>query len=94
MKLLISTTNKIICYHFLLILLEGTNHEQSSQNNQSTWCFDSQKYGGIFPKIKKSFSCGWGGGVGGGTNIFGQKFYGEVILIGRTNDQILPSGEV
>ena len=40
MELLIPTLNKISSYKFLLLtfLLEGTNHEQSSQNNQCTWC--------------------------------------------------------
>ena len=32
----ILTFHKIISCQFLLILLEGANHEQSSQNNQST----------------------------------------------------------
>ena len=32
-ELLISTLNKIISYQFLVILLEGANHEQSSQIN-------------------------------------------------------------
>ena len=32
-KLLLPTLNKFISYHFLHILLEGVNHEQSSQNN-------------------------------------------------------------
>ena len=31
------TLNKLISYQFLFILLEGADHEQSSQNNQSTW---------------------------------------------------------
>ena len=34
--LLIPTLNKISRYQFLLIQLEGKNHKQSSQNNQST----------------------------------------------------------
>ena len=32
-ELLIPILNKFISYQFLLILLEGANHEQSSQNN-------------------------------------------------------------
>ena len=32
-ELLIPTLNKFISYQFLHILLEGVNHEQSSQNN-------------------------------------------------------------
>ena len=32
------TLSKIISYQILLIVLEGANHEQSSPNNQSTWC--------------------------------------------------------
>ena len=36
MELLIPTLNKFISYQFLLVLLEGANHEQSSQNNYST----------------------------------------------------------
>ena len=32
-ELLIPTLNKSISYRFLLILLEGANHEESSQNN-------------------------------------------------------------
>ena len=35
-ELLIPTLNKISRYQFLLIQLEGKNHKQSSQNNQST----------------------------------------------------------
>ena len=31
--LLIPTLNRFISYQFLLILLEGENHEQLSQNN-------------------------------------------------------------
>ena len=34
--LLMPTLNKFISCQFLLILLEGANNEQSSQNNQST----------------------------------------------------------
>ena len=38
MELLIPTLNKFIGYQFqfLFILLKGVNHEQSSQNSQST----------------------------------------------------------
>ena len=54
------------------------NYEQSSQNNQCTWC-SPLKYGRIFSK--KSFS--WD------KNFFGQKNYGEVVLNWRTNDQIM-----
>ena len=32
----ISTLHKISSYQFILILLDGTNYEQSSQNNQSS----------------------------------------------------------
>ena len=32
-ELLIPTLNKFISYQLLLILLEGANHDQSSQNN-------------------------------------------------------------
>ena len=32
-ELLIPTLNKLISFQFLLILLEGANHEQSLQNN-------------------------------------------------------------
>ena len=32
-ELLIPTLNKIISYQFLLIILEGANHKQSSQNS-------------------------------------------------------------
>ena len=32
-ELLIPSLNKFISYQFLLILLEGANHEQTSQNN-------------------------------------------------------------
>ena len=55
MELLIPALSKIISYQFLLIWLEGTNHEQSSQYNQSTWCLSPLKYGGKF--FQKSFSC-------------------------------------
>ena len=58
------------------MLLEVTNHEQSSQNNQSTF---SLKYWGVFFP-KKAFH--------GGTNFFGQ-IYGEVILNGKINDRII-----
>ena len=37
MELLIRILNKFISYQFLLILLEGPNHEQSPQNNYSTY---------------------------------------------------------
>ena len=67
MELLITKLNKIISYQFLLLLLEGANNEQSSQNNKSTR-YSSNKYGWIFFQ-KKSFSWGtlfwaknlWGG---------------------------------
>ena len=36
MELLLPTLNKGISYQFLLALLEGANHKQSSQNNQSS----------------------------------------------------------
>ena len=49
MELLKPTLNKIISYQFLLILLEGTNYEQSSQNNHSTWC---NLHEGFFAKKK------------------------------------------
>ena len=52
MELLIPTLNKFITYQFLLILLEGANHEQSSQNNFST-C-GTTKYKKLFFK-KKAF---------------------------------------
>ena len=32
-ELLMPTLNKFISYHFLDILFEGVNHEQSSQNS-------------------------------------------------------------
>ena len=36
---IIPTIKKIISYQILLILSEGENYEQSTQNNdQSTWC--------------------------------------------------------
>lgn len=35
---LIPTLNKMSRYQFLFILLEGTNHEQPSRNNQYTCC--------------------------------------------------------
>ena len=54
MELLKPTLSKIINYQFLFILLEGTNHEQSSQNNQCTWCFPKVQ-GTFFSKIKKKF---------------------------------------
>ena len=59
-----NTNIKIISYQFLLNLLEGTNHEQSSQ---STWRFPVL---GDFFKIKNNFLWGdklfwakhlWGG---------------------------------
>ena len=38
MELLIPTSKKVSnSYQFLLILLEGIDHEQSSQNNQSIY---------------------------------------------------------
>ena len=42
--------NKIISYQFLVALLEGANHEQSSQNNQSSWCSPPKVWEGFFPK--------------------------------------------
>ena len=54
----------IVSNHFLVILLEGANREQSSQNNYSKWC-PPLKSGRDFFKKKKSSS--WG------TNFFGQK---------------------
>ena len=54
----------IVSCHFLVILLEGANREQSSQNNYSKWC-PPLKSGRDFFKKKKSSS--WG------TNFFGQK---------------------
>ena len=46
------TSGKISSYQFLLILLEGKNHEQSLRNNQSTQCVSRPlKYkGNIFQK--------------------------------------------
>ena len=46
------TLNKIASYQFLHILLEGINHEQSSQNYQSRWCLTLKYRGGFFPKEK------------------------------------------
>ena len=75
MELLISTVNKIISYQFLVILLEGANHEQSSQINQSVWC-SPQKYGrGFFQK--KFF-------------MWDKRFWEKKLWDGRTNDQIMP----
>ena len=82
MELLIPTLSKIISYQFLLIFLEGKNHEQSCQNNQSTWCSPCKVWVEFFSKLIKSFH--------GRTNIFGQKIYVEVILNVRTDDQIMP----
>ena len=50
MELLIPTLNKIISYQFLLILLEGTNHEQSSQSNESICLIPPKIWGDIFRK--------------------------------------------
>ena len=56
-EVLMPTLHKISSYQFLLILLEGGNHEQSSQDNQSTWCLPhSLKYVGVFFPPQKSFS--------------------------------------
>ena len=63
MELLKLTLNEIISYQVLLILLEGTNHKQSSQNNQSTWCF-SKVRGAFFSTLKI---------IHLGTNIFWAK---------------------
>ena len=63
LELLIPTLNEIVRYQFLLVLLKL--YEQSSQNNQFTWCFPL-KYESFF--FKRSFSLG--------TNILVQKIYG------------------
>ena len=62
MDIPIPTLIKIISYQFLLTLLEGTNHEQTSQNNQPTWCF-SLKHGEFFSKkcIHGMTKLLWGG---------------------------------
>ena len=66
MELLIPTLNKITSYQFLLNLLERENHEQSSQNNQSTWCFSPKVWGDFFKKrLFKE-----------GQTFFGQTFMG------------------
>ena len=78
MELLIPTLNKITSYQFLLNLLERENHEQSSQNNQSTWCFPPKVWGDFF---KKSFSRR--------DKHFWGKYLWEVVLNRRTNDQIM-----
>ena len=81
MELLILIINKIISYQFLPVLLEEANHEQSSQINQSTWCF-TLKCEALFQELKKGFY--------GRKNVFEQKIYRENILNRRTNDQIMP----
>ena len=57
------------------------NYEQSSQNNQCTWC-SPLKYGSIIPKKKASHERT--------KSFMGKKKYGEVVLNGRTNGQIMP----
>ena len=59
------------------MFLEGANHEQSSLNNNSAWCF--------------CVIYGWGGE--GAEGYFkkkpfhrGTNFFGQVILNRRTND--------
>ena len=47
------TLSKFISYQFLLILLEGANNEQSSQNNLSTCGTPPLKYERFF--LKKAF---------------------------------------
>ena len=50
------TSNKISSYQFLLSLLEGKNHEQSSRNNQSvSHGVSPLKYGGNFGGGDKLF---------------------------------------
>ena len=58
--------NKIISHHFLIILLEGPNHEQSSQNTYLNGS-PPQSMGGIFSQ--KSFSCA--------TYFCGKKLWGS-----------------
>ena len=55
MELLITALSKIISNHFLAILLEGPNHEQSSQNTYLNGS-PPQSMGGIFFP-KKLFMC-------------------------------------
>ena len=63
--------NKIISYQFLVALLEGANHEQSSQNNQSSWCSPPPlKYGRDF--FQKRFS--WGTKLFREKNLWGVYF--------------------
>ena len=75
-ELLIPTLNKIIRNQDTYLFC--CKYEQSSQNNQCTWC-SPLKYGRFFSKknlmrAQKLFSAN----------------YGEVVLNWRTNDQIMP----
>ena len=70
------TLKKIISYQFSLILLKGINHEQSSQNSESTCC-SPLKYGGGFQE--KLFM--------GGQTFLGKNIYGVLILNGKTDNQ-------
>ena len=45
----------IVSFHFLVILLEGANREQSSQNNYSKWCPPLKSGRDFFKKKKKLF---------------------------------------
>ena len=81
------TWSKISSYQ-LLILLEVKNHEQSSRNNQSTWCVPRRlKYKrNIFQK--EAYHVWWE------TNIFWQICRKGTVLHEGTNDQILAKGRV
>ena len=70
------TLNKNSSYQFLLDLLYMKNHEQSLQNNQSTWCLPPKVCWGIFSK--KCFS--W---VIGEKQTFLGKFVGEGLFYMR-----------
>ena len=80
---LMPTLNKMSRYQFLFILLEGTNHEQPSRNNQYTCCPLPRVRGGIFSK-KKAFH--------GVTNLFGQIYRG-LIYMGVQMIRFMSSGK-
>ena len=79
MELLIPALHKIISYPLLVILLKGANHERSSQNSFSLHGALKKVWEEFFSK--EAFY--------GGKTFFGKNIYGEIILNGRTNDQIM-----
>ena len=55
MELLMPALDRFCSCQLLLIIFEGTNHEQLLKHNQCTWCLSTLKYRGGFFFSNKFF---------------------------------------